>query len=61
MIVYSDAAGLTIAFAHQYGLPDGTPIRTRERGQSRPDPKFLFEGGIRYKHDPKLDPPKLAR
>jgi hypothetical protein len=61
MISYSDAAGRTIAFAHQYGFPDGTPIRTRARGQSRPDPKFLFEGGTRYKHDPKLDKPRPAR
>lgn len=54
MIAYSDADGRTIAFAHQYGLPDGTPIHSRGR-QTRPDPKFLFEDGVRYKYDPKLD------
>jgi hypothetical protein len=56
MLVFQDEHGMTIAWAHQYGHPDGKPIRTR-RGQSRPDPKFLFEDGTRYKHDPKLDRP----
>jgi hypothetical protein len=59
MVVYSDANGMTIAFAHQYGLPDGTPIQSRGR-QTRADPKFIFEDGVRYKYDPKLDAPKLA-
>jgi len=54
IIAYSDAYGATIAIAHQYGLPDGTPIKSRGR-RTRPDPKFIFEDGVRYKYDPKLD------
>jgi hypothetical protein len=49
MIEYHDEYGRTIAWAHQYGFRDGKPIST-----SKPDPKFLFEGGVRYKLDPNL-------
>lgn len=41
----------TIVIAHQRaGRPDGTPAPG-----TLTDPKFIFEGGIRYKHDPSLD------
>jgi hypothetical protein len=49
MIRYEDQHGHTIAWAHQYGHPNGQPIRG-----TRPDPKFLFEDGVRYKLDPAL-------
>lgn|ERR1700691_682081 len=49
MIRYEDQYGRTVAWAHQYGYPNGQPIRG-----TRPDPKFLFEGGVRYKLDPAL-------
>ena len=52
MVEFADEKGRTVAWAHQYGFPDGKPI-----GRTKPDPKFLFEGGTRYKHDPKLDRP----
>jgi hypothetical protein len=52
MIEYHNAQGRTIAWAHQYGFPNGRPIP-----KSRPDPKFLFEDGTRYKYDPNLDSP----
>ncbi len=54
MITYLDQWDRTIVIAHQYGRPNGDPTP-----RTFPDPKFLFEDGIRYKHDPNLDP--LAR
>jgi hypothetical protein len=55
IIKYADQNGLVVAIAHQYGYPDGRPIRN-----TKPDPKFLFEGGTRYKLDPRLNAPKTA-
>lgn len=49
MVEYEDAAGRTIAWAHQYGFAAGTCIPRK-----RADPKFLFEDGVRYKLDPAL-------
>jgi hypothetical protein len=54
MIEYHDEHGRTIAWAHQYGYPNGTPINHRGR-PTRPDPKFVFEEGTRFKYDPRLD------
>jgi hypothetical protein len=50
MVIYGNKFDETIVIAHQYGRGDGTPATG-----SRPDPKFIFEGGIRYKYDPSLD------
>jgi len=50
MIEYHDEHGRTVAWAHQYRLPDGRPIPQTPK----PDPKFLFEDGTRYKLDPRL-------
>jgi hypothetical protein len=44
MITYRDESGRTVAIVHQYGERDGTPAKG-----TRPDPKFLFENGVRYK------------
>jgi|SRR5664279_2883741 len=50
MIEYENEEGRVIAWAHQYGFPDGTCIPKK-----RADPKFLFEEGVRYKYDRRLD------
>jgi hypothetical protein len=50
MIRYEDQHGRTIAWAHQYLFADGRHIPQTPR----PDPKFVFENGIRYKLDPAL-------
>jgi hypothetical protein len=50
MVAYLDQWDRTVMWAHQHGRSDGTPAEG-----TRPDPKFLFEGGVRYKHDKRLD------
>jgi hypothetical protein len=52
MVEYLDRFDRTIAHVHQYGRQSGRPCRG-----TLPDPKYLYEGGVRYKHDPSLDPP----
>jgi hypothetical protein len=44
IISYLDHNARTIAIVHQYGDTLGNPAAGTE-----PDPKFLFEGGVRYK------------
>ena len=44
IVAYIDQQGRTIAIVHQYGTEYGDAA-----GDSLPDPKFLFEGGVRYK------------
>lgn len=44
ILTYQDARSQTVAIVHQYGRPDGTPAKG-----TRPDPKFLFEDGVRFK------------
>lgn len=44
MVTYRDKNGLTIAIVHQYGDNKGNPAPG-----TLPDPKFLFEDGVRYK------------
>jgi hypothetical protein len=53
MLRYQDEHGYTVAVAHQYGFPNGTPINRRGRA-TKPDPKFVFEEGTRFKIDPSL-------
>jgi hypothetical protein len=50
---YQDEHGMTVAVAHQYGFPDGTPIK-RRGVPTKPDPKFVFEEGTRFKIDRRL-------
>ena len=51
MIEYWDRWDNTVVRAHQKaGRPDGTPAPG-----TWTDPKYLFEGGVRYKHDPRRD------
>src|SRR6266511_2184433 len=47
MVTYLDEQDLTVVIAHQYGRQDGTPALG-----TKPDPKFMFEGGVRYKFSP---------
>jgi hypothetical protein len=44
IVAYLDQSGLTVAIVHQYGRQNADPAEG-----TRPDPKFLFEGGVRYK------------
>jgi hypothetical protein len=39
--------GRTVVIAHQYGTQSGDPV-----AGTLPDPKFIFEGGVRYKFSP---------
>jgi hypothetical protein len=50
VVTYLDQWDRTIVIAHQYGRPNGDPIQG-----TLPDPKFLFEDGVRSKYDPTLD------
>lgn len=50
MVTYLDKWDRTIVIAHQYGRKDGTAAKG-----TRPDPKFIYEGGVRYKYDASLD------
>jgi hypothetical protein len=50
MVTYLDKWDRTIVIAHQYGRAKGEPTPG-----TLPDPKFLFEDGVRYKQDPHLD------
>jgi hypothetical protein len=45
MIELRDANGTVVAWAHKYCFPSGRCIPSNPR----PDPKFLFEDGIRFK------------
>jgi hypothetical protein len=44
IVGYRDAAGRTVAIVHQYADQWGNPAAGTE-----PDPKFLFDKGVRYK------------
>jgi hypothetical protein len=43
IVAYVDQNGRTVAIVHQYGTRYGDAAK-----DSLPDPKFLFEGGVRY-------------
>jgi hypothetical protein len=46
-----DQRGYTVAWVHEKaGLPNGEPAEG-----TWADPKFLYEGGVRYVYDPMLD------
>jgi hypothetical protein len=47
MVTYLNEQNLTVVIAHQYGRQDGTPALG-----TKPDPKFMFERGVRYKFSP---------
>lgn len=44
IVAYVDQTGMTIAIVHQYGYENGDIAEG-----TRPDPKFLFKDGVRYK------------
>jgi len=50
MVEYLDEWDRTIVHAHQYGRPNGVPAQG-----TLPDPKFLFENGVRYQYASELD------
>ena len=43
-VAYIDQAGRTIVIVHQYGYDNGDVAEN-----ALPDPKFIFEKGVRYK------------
>jgi hypothetical protein len=50
-VEFQDRFDNTVVIAHQKaGRPDGTPVEG-----TRTDPKYIYEGGIRYKHAKNLD------
>lgn len=44
IVAYIDQAGRTVAIVHQYGYDNGDVAEG-----TQPDPKFLFEQGVRLK------------
>ena len=44
MVAYRDQDGMTIAIVHQYGYKNADASEG-----TLPDPKFLFQDGVRYK------------
>ena len=44
IVTYLSSTGRTLAITHQYGYANGDVVEG-----TLPDPKFLFEDGIRYK------------
>jgi hypothetical protein len=51
MVEFLDQDGRTIAWVHERaGRPNGEPAEG-----TWADPKYLFEGDVRYKYDPLVD------
>lgn len=51
MVEYLDQQGSTVAWVHnRAGRPNGEPAEG-----TWADPKYIYENGTRYRHDPNLD------
>lgn len=55
MVEYQTLVGVTVAWVHQDGDKFGNPAEG-----SSPDPKFLFNDGVRYKPSPLAPSPPLG-